>query len=249
MAGYDVIHFADIADFYLWPKQIIGHVLDPSYYPFIEVLFLGEVLSVWLELHGVPTLHASAVVLKGGTIGFISTNKGGKSVLAATMMQQGLSMLTDDILPVESGDGVFFGRPGYPQMRMWPEEADFFLGGHANPDLVLPWYPKYRIPVGDSSFGTFCDEKRPLKVFYIPERQQTNNAISIEPVPAPEALMELIRNSFSANIVEALGLQVPRMNFLASLVTQVSVRRLIYPSGFQNLSKVRNAIIRDFEHL
>jgi|WetSurMetagenome_2_1015567.scaffolds.fasta_scaffold251413_2 hypothetical protein len=249
MTEYVVIHFADLVDFYLWPGQIIAEVPDPSYDPVVEIHFLGEVLSIWLELHGLPAIHASAVVVNGGAIGFISTNKGGKSALAATMMMQGCPLLADDILPLECCDGIVMGRPGYPQMRMWPDEADFFLGRYEHLEMVHPLYTKRRVPIGDGGFGLFCDDPQPLKALYIPERQEVHDTITIEPVSPSDALMELVRNSFSAQIVEALGLQVPRMNFFASLVLKVPIRRVTYPSGFKNLSLVRDALFADFEVL
>jgi hypothetical protein len=249
MKGCDVIHFASLVDFYFFPGQIIGRLLDPSSGSLVEIHFLGEILSLWLELHGLPVLHASAVVVKDGAVGFVSGNKGGKSALAAAMMMRGCQLLTDDILPLEFCNGTVTGRPGYPQMRMWPDEADFFLGGHENLDIVHPWYTKCRVPIGDGEFGSFCNEKQPLKALYIPERQESKDPVTIEPVSPSDALIELVRNSFSAHIVEALGLSVPRMNFFAALVMKVPMRRVTYPSGFQNLSMVRDALFRDFENL
>jgi hypothetical protein len=249
MKGYDVIHFASLGDFYLFPGHIIASVRDPSYDNLVEIRLLGEILSLWLELHGLPAIHASAVVMKGGAVGFVSTNKGGKSALAATMMKHGCPLLTDDILPLEFCDGIVTGRPGYPQMRMWPDEADFFLGGHENLEIVHPWYTKRRVPVGDGGFGSFCSKKQSLKALYIPERQEIHNTIAITPVLSSNALIELVGNSFSAQIVEALGLSVPRMKFFASVVTKIPVRRVTYPSGFRNLSSVRDALCEDLEKL
>ena len=247
--GYDVVTFASLVNFYLWPEKIIAEVLDPSHDHVIEIRFLGEIFSIWLELQGVPTVHASAVVVEDGAVGFMCTNKGGKSALAAAMMVAGCPLLTDDILPLEVCDGTVIGRPGYPQMRMWPDEADFFFGGHANLEIVHPWYSKRRVPVGDGGFGRFCDGRQPLKALYIPERTEDHDPITIDPVPPSDALFELVSHSFSARIVEALGLQVPRMNFFATLVMQIPVRRVRFPSGFQNLSRVRDAIFKDLKEL
>jgi hypothetical protein len=249
MKGYDVIHFASLGDFYLFPGHIIARVLDQAYDNLVEIRFLGEIISLWLELHGLPAIHASAVVMNGGAVGFVAAHKGGKSALAATMMLHGCPLLTDDILPLEICDGIVTGRPGYPQMRMWPDEADFFLGGHENLATVHPWYTKRCVPVGDGGFGSFCSKKQPLKALYIPERQETHNTITIKPVLSSNALIELVCTSFSAQIVEALGLSVPRMKFFASVVTRIPIRRVTYPSGFRNLSLVRDALLEDLEKI
>ena len=104
----------------------------------MEIRLLGPVFSFWLELQGIPVLHASAVLVEGQAVAFLSSNYGGKTSLAATLMQAGHPLLTDDFLPVERGDGLYLGRPGYPTMRMWPEEAEHFLGSYEDLGLVHP---------------------------------------------------------------------------------------------------------------
>ena len=59
--------------------------------------------------------------------------------------------------------------------------------------------------------------------------------------------MALVRNSFTARAVEALGWQRSRLMVLGDLVQWVPVRRLIYPSGFQRLTHLRQALLRDLE--
>jgi hypothetical protein len=246
----DVIHFAGIADFYLWPGVIITHLLDPSYRYLVEIRLLGEVFSIWLELHGMPALHASAIVKNGTggkTAAFLSTNKGGKSVLAATLMQEGHSLLTDDILAIEERGSNFLGRPGYPQMRMWPSEAEHFLGRYQDLEIVHPRYSKRRVPVGPDGLGSFHGDAAPLAILYLPHRLQSPTDIKIEPISPKDAVIELIRNSFSARIVEVLGLSLLRMSFFSRLAMRVPMRRLVYPSGFQHLPKVREAIIADLD--
>jgi hypothetical protein len=241
-----VVHFARIVDFYLWPDRIISHILDPALRYLVEIRLLGEIFSLWLELNGTPALHSSAVGVNGWAIAFLSTNHGGKSALAAALMQEGHPLLTDDILPIADRNGLFFGRAGYPQMRMWPDEAEYFLGHYHDLEIVHPWYTKRRVYVGQDGFGTFCGEDHPLGILYIPIREDTEDGeIQIEIVSPRDAVIELVRNSFSPFIVEALGLQKQRMDFLKHLALKVSMRKLIYPSGFHHLHEVRDTIVED----
>ena len=154
----DVLRFTRVADFYLWPDRIVCHLLDSAYDYMVEIHLLATVLAFWLELQGIPALHASAVVVDGRAAAFLSHSASGKSVLAATLMQAGYPLLTDDILPVERRHGAFVGRSGYPQMRMWPDEARYFLGHYHNLERVHPALSKRRAHVGPDGFGTFCDE-------------------------------------------------------------------------------------------
>ena len=207
-------------------------------------------LSFFLERRGIPALHASAVAVGDRAVAFLSGNRGGKSALAASLAQAGHPLLTDDILPVKPAAGHFLGLPGYPAMRMWPDEAEHFLGHYRDLELVHPQLDKRRVAVGPAGFGTFCAEARPLACLYIPERRDPaawGDGVEITPLRPTAALMELVRNAFTARAVEALGWQRSRLMVLGDLVQRVPVRRLIYPSGFQRLPQVRQAILRDLE--
>jgi len=244
-----VLRCTEEADFYIWPQEIVCHLLDPAYYHMVEIYLLGFALSLWLELRGIPALHASAVVVEDRAVGFLATNRGGKSSLAATLMQAGYPLLTDDILPLERRQDTFWGRPGYPQMRMWPDQAQHFLGYYEDLDIVHPAYTKRRVPVGDDGLGVFCHVPQPLACLYIPERRDPDaretQEVEIKPILGAEALTALLGQSFALHIVEALGLQASRFRFFASLASQVPMRRLAYPEGSDQLPRVRRAIVDD----
>jgi hypothetical protein len=250
--GCDVLHFTGVADFYLWPHRIVCHTLDPTRDYMVEIRLLGPVFSLWLEHRNVPTLHASAVTLNRRAVAFLSTNRGGKTSLAAALMQLGHPLLTDDILPVEQIDEGFLGRPGYPTMRMWPDEAQHFVGGYHGLEQVHPDLAKRRVPVGRAGFGSFCAIPKPLACCYLPERREPaerSTEIKIAPVSPRDAVMQLIRNSFAARMVEAAGLAPQRLNLFVSMARQVPMRRLTYPSGFEHLAQVRLAILDDLKAL
>jgi hypothetical protein len=246
--GFEVLCFPGLLDFYLWPDRITCHLVDPQSQFLVELRLLGPVLAYWLELRGCASLHASAVLLEDRTAAFLSTHGGGKTGLAAALMQAGGELLTDDLLPVEECGDAFFGHPGYPQMRMWPDEAAWFLGGCDDLPLVHPELPKRRVPVGPDGFGSFCDRPLPLACLYLPERRlETRGPVEIHPVAPRDAMIELVRHSFSPFLVEAAGLQPGRFDRFARLVHQVPVRRLSYPNGFDHLSGVAQALLRDLE--
>jgi hypothetical protein len=248
----DVLRFAHVANFYLWPERIVCHLLEPTCHYLAEIRLLGPVLSFWLERLGIPALHASAVVAHDRALVFLSTNSGGKSALAAAFMQAAYPLLTDDILPVEFVHGTCVGRPGYPQMRLWPDEARYFLGHYEDLPQVHPAYSKRRVPVGRSGFGSFCAAARPLACLYLPERCESaaeRSHITILPLPRRQAVIELVRNSFAAGLAQAIGLQPQRLELFARMVQQVPMRRLLYPSGFEHLPRVGEAILRDLANL
>jgi hypothetical protein len=246
--GFEVLRFPGLFDFYLWTDRIVCHLLDPSSRSFVEIRLLGPVFAYWLERRGMPALHASAVGVDRRAAAFLSAHGTGKSGLAAALMRAGASLLTDDVFPLEERNGAFLGRPGYPQMRMWPDEATHFLGGCDGLPLVHPGLSKRRLPVGPDGFGTFCDDPLPLARLYLPDRLPDREApIEIREISPRDAVIELLRHSFTPLLVEAAGLQTARFDLLSRLVLQVPVSRLRYPSGFDRLPEVAEAVQRDLE--
>jgi hypothetical protein len=240
-----IVHYAKIVDFFLSSDAITAHLLDPSSAHMVEILLLGPVFSFWLELRGIPMIHASATILDNSAVAFLSSSKGGKSCLAAAFGERGYPILTDDILPLEKRGDHFLARPGFPALRMWPDQAGHFLGGYQDLERVHPASLKLRIPIGPGGIGTFCPEEKPLKIIYLPRRSGPECDITIEPLSKKNAFFALIQNSFTAGLVELLGLQPQRMQFFSRMVRQVPVRRLTYPDGFDHLHRIVDAVLED----
>ena len=252
-ASNDVFQFGEVADFYLGRNQIDCYFFNPSNQELMELYLLGPVLAFWLERYMYPVLHASAVSVDGRIAAFPSHSGNGKSTLAANLLQAGAMLLTDDILPIEDQAGKFWGHPGIPQINLWPDQAVQFLDNNEESEFVFPGISKRRISIEAIKNGKFCNEKQTLACIYIPSRlEQTSSGTDIEVVPLPpaEAVIELVRYSFiPPYIFEKLGWQARRLDFFARLVKQVPVRRLLYPSGFEYLPRVTDAILQDLERL
>ncbi len=243
-----VVRFLSGADFFLTDDRIACVLHDPMLEHGIEIWLFGTVLTLWLELRGIPTLHAATVVVHGHAIGFLATNKGGKSTLAMTMVQGGASLLADDQLPLERSDGRVLGRAGYPQMRFWPDQAERLLGTTEGLELVQPGSTKVRVPVGPGGFGAFERRATPLGALYLPERDASDR-VEIVSTAFGEALTELVRHSFLVGVLDALGLAPKRFHVFADVLRQAPLRRLRYPSGLEHLGDVRDAILADLAHL
>jgi hypothetical protein len=247
--GIDLLHYPELVNYFLLPDQILVQPLSPGRQAQIEIYLLGTVLSFWLELRGLPVLHASAVVVRDGAVAFLATNYGGKSSLAAALMQSGAALLSDDVLPLERATASFLAYPAYPCMRLWPEEASYFTGRETLPyQPVMPGSPKLRLPVGEAGIGDFCATPQPLVRIYVPERRDpgdSSGGIEIRAFSGHEALMSLLSKSFAARLTQAAGLSPQRLAFFAGLLEMVPIYRLAYPSGFDQLPQVRRAVLDD----
>ncbi len=248
--GADLLRFAGVADFEIDDREVRVRLADGARPEMAGVRLLGSVVPFWLERRGVPCLHASAVVVDGAAVAFLGGNRAGKSSLAAALVARGRPLLADDMVAVElDTEGRYRARPAYPQMRLWPEQAERFVGRSADLPTVHPATDKRRVRVGPGGFGAFCDRARPLACLYLPERIGSGGRVRIEPVGPADAGMELLRRSHLPRLVEAAGLQPDRMERLAGLVEQVPVRRLVYPEGYERFDRVLDTVLADLSSL
>ena len=238
-----VFHFSEVVDFFVLEDGIAYQVHDEAYDFMVELHLLGYVLSYWLERAGCPALHASGIVVGEHVIGFLGSHGTGKTSLAATMIGRGYPLATDDLLGLTPTPRGYLARPGYPQMRMWPEQARYFLG-HDDLQRVNRAKPKLRVPVGSDGLGEFDGTLRPLAVLYAPQRHDGQEVV-FQKLESGAALFHLVRSSYLVGIVEGAGLATRRFTILADLVASVPVRAVRYPNGLHLLPDIVERIALD----
>ncbi|MCI0558898.1 MAG: hypothetical protein MN733_10415 [Nitrososphaera sp.] len=248
LAECDVMRFTDSVDFYLWRDRIICHLRHPIDNSTIESHLLGSVLSLWFERQGLGSLHASAVIVENRAVAFMAASTGGKTSLAATFVNAGYPLLTDDVLILEQINRAIRARPGYPQMRMWPAQAHRLFADKEAPTQAHISSAKLRIPIGNGGKGCFQDTPVPLRCFYVLERHVADSSgeeARITPLSASEAVIEFIRHSSSYGAIQAIRRHAGLFNFFVELARRVPVRKLSYPEGFLFLPRIREMILAD----
>jgi hypothetical protein len=246
-ADATVFRFTEVVDFFVLREGIAYQVHDPAYAYMVELHLLGFVLAFWLERAGWPALHASSVVVDDVAVGFLSRHGGGKTSLATALVRRGHPLLSDDLLALTPTASGILARPGYPQMRMWPEQARHFVG-HDEFEQVHPSLTKRRIPIGPTGSGTFDGSLRPLVALYLPRRMDGGD-VRFEDVPLAQAVFEMTRHTFLVGIVEGAGLAVRRFVTLGEVARRVPVRIVCYPHGLDLLSSVAESVANDARSL
>lgn len=206
---------------------------------------LGQVLSFALIKRGIEPLHATAVVIDGKAVGFIGDCGYGKSTLAATFLQAGHPLLTDDLLVMkEEGDG-FAAYSGPPRIKLFPAIAKRLLGGRATGTPMNPLTPKLVIPLGRDGKGAW-QGAAPLKAIYVlmPSRKNSRKGISIRSLSPRRALLALLKNTFNPVIVEPARLE-RQLDLTSRLASKVPVKALSFPKRLATLPAVRDAILSD----
>ena len=133
-------------------------------------------------------------------------------------------------------------------MKLFPGQAKFLCEDISQLIPVSEGSPKLRVWVGKEGKGSFCQQDQPLSRIYIPSRQDPavwGTKVEISPISPRDGVIELLRYSFSARVVDALNLRKKRLDFFSQVVNKVPLRRLTYPSGIEFLPAVEDAIQKD----
>jgi hypothetical protein len=204
-AGGWELHYSafDLGEFTISPdgRDIVW---SPGPDPWLDALrwvLLGRVMATAMYAAGRVCLHASAVAIDGAGMCFLARSRYGKSTLAAAMVAAGARLVTDDVLPVDTGPAITI-RPGLPLLRLAPdvEQSLAFsrrVGASATYDTG-----KLRIDLPPS---VRVHEPCPLSVVYLldPVPAETEGILPSERIPCGgvTALEDVIQKGSLASLI------------------------------------------------
>ncbi|MEX1133349.1 MAG: hypothetical protein WED83_00720 [Acidimicrobiia bacterium] len=218
IGGHTVVRFPMVGDaWFVTDHEIVFHLTHPEYDFYVEMILLGILLAYWLEQRGFTALHASAAARGGWAIGIMGPNGAGKTSLSLDLVDRGFHLMTDDLLAVSGQSEAPTAHPGFPQVRLWPDEAVERFGSIAGLEKAHPLYEKLRIPLTAQPFPT---EPAKLMGLYVRTPTQTSN-IDITPVTGPDALFNLMFNSFALGLLDVPQARERWIKRLGALLGQV----------------------------
>lgn len=219
-------------------------VVDPA--PEVEervlrLFILGPALAVLLHQRGRLVLHASAVAIDGEVIAFPGGPGWGKSTMAAALHARGHGVVADDVTAVQLDMDRPMLVPGFPQLKLWPEAAVSSLGDDLQTlPRLHPELEKRARRVARS----FPSASLPLRRIYVLAEGESQR---IEPLPAQEGLVELVRHSYVARLLQdAESAELSSHFFQCSRVVKtVPIRRLRRPKYLPALSDLARLVEED----
>ncbi len=208
-----------------------------------EHYFHSYGLAFWFEKHDIPCLHANSLVINGYGIGIMAASHTGKSTLTAALVQRGHALLADDMMPLHRINNQWSVFPSLPDIRLWPDSAKNFTSEQAisNAQRVHEKFEKRIIQLDDNvNNDSPTEEATPLKAVYLLERSTSvdQKPIQFHTLSPSETLIALLENSLIGGAAHVLGIEASRLKKLACFTKQIPIKRLCYPSGFDQLDKV-----------
>jgi hypothetical protein len=239
-AGY-LLRFPELADFEVavdglavtcWPAPGVADS-TPHH------LYLNQVLPLVQSKQGQLVFHASAVEISEGAVAFVAESGRGKSTLAASFAICGHRFLTDDGLVLEPDSYGYRVLPSHPSIRLWEDSGNALIPPDAETAPALEFTSKSRFLAGDKII--FCDQPRPLlRVYFLGDGSAQE--ITFQRMNAAEALLEWVKHSFLLDIEEKPMLAT-HFDQVAKLANQPIHYRLDYPRRYEDLTRLRQAII------
>src|SRR5206468_7911950 len=205
-----------------------------------ETYLLGQVLSFALIARGLEPLHATAVVVGGGAVGFLGDCGRGKSTLGAAFLRAGHALLTDDLLVLRDDAGGFSAAAGPPRLKLFRTPARRVLGRGLRGTPMNGRGGKLVFPLGARA----TRDAAPLRALYVLCPRRTGGDVVIRPLSPRRAFVELTRNTFNACVLDAARL-ARQFDLAARVAAAVPVKTLTYPRGLDRLAAVRTAVEAD----
>lgn len=154
---------------------------------------LGMGVSIAGFRRGFLPIHASSILTESGCVAFAGPSGAGKSTLAASLIERGLELFTDDLclLQCEAAGKPFVGR-GVPELRLWYDAVEALRWSDRRPFAVQPNLPKsvFRLHAAPA-------RRAPLRRIYFlvfdDEIDETAGIRRIEGMEALQALLASLR--------------------------------------------------------
>lgn len=239
--GSDYLRWQNLFEFLVSPdgRSVACRKLERASVESFQTYLLGQVLSFALVKQGHEPLHATAVVVNGRAVALLGDCGHGKSTLAASFVEAGHQVLTDDLLSIREIGKTCHGFPGPPRLKLFPEVARRFLPRQADGVPMNPDGAKLIVPLEPHQVSA---RPLPLHALYILDRSESG--ISLTDLAGTQSLLELIRGTFNRRLTNPGRL---RQQFIHAqwLVSRVPTRRLAYPRDMDLLPHVREAILAD----
>lgn len=211
----------------------------------LQNFLFGQALAVALVQQGIEPLHAAVVRMDDYAVGFLGDCTFGKSTLLAAFLHAGHRVLTDDLLILERRGGVPIALPGSGRIKLMPDSAHEFLDDPTRGTPLNPQTTKRSFPIEAARRHRTGLPLRQLFVLPEPEERDRITAIEISPISRAAMVRELLKNSFSAEILDRERL-VRQFAFASQVALDVDGFRLRYPGGLHLLPALRKAIV---EHI
>jgi hypothetical protein len=205
---------------------------------------LNFVLAAALTLQGEEPLHATVLDLEGRALALLGPSGTGKSTLAAFLIAQGATLVTDDMLRLTFSHGRAFAHPGPHRLKLFEEAARHLLPRAVSDGYFNVLSKKFMIdPVGT---GQVRHAPQPLAaLFWLGESpiQQDSDDVSATRLSGLELMRVLTASAMDIRNYTPDRL-ARQLSFAERVARTLPAYALEYPRRYALLGEVAEQIKR-----
>ena len=220
-------------------REILAEPLPGLDERVLRLFVLGPALGVLVHQREGIALHGSAALVDGRAVVFLGDSEWGKSTAAAACYREGMPLVADDVAWIE-GEGIPTIRPAYPQIKLWPDSARA-LGW--DPDRLRRVHPDVDKVAVRAEEG-FPDAPVGVAAVYVLAPGDEGHARPTDLTPH-EAFVELVRHTFTVDLLEATGQREDHFARCVALADAVRFRRLPVGSDPAEARLLPSRILKD----
>lgn len=190
----------------------------------VRAFLLGSCMGALLMQRDLFLLHANAIKINDVCVSFAGQSGMGKSTLSAAFLQEGNSILADDICAINQNGEVI---PSFPEIRLWADSSQHLAIETDALRQIRPNIEKFALPLGVTQFHT---HELPLKVVYILESHNKETFEFLD-LTHSQKFNPLKNHTYRAQFLKDFGnnhTHIMNLGLLASKVNVVKVKRPNY---------------------
>ncbi len=210
-----------------------GRAVDDE---FLAYHFLDAVLAAVLRQRGWLVLHANAAVTPHGAVVISGESGAGKSTTLAALLQQGCTMLADDITALRlRSDGCVEALPGVPQLHLSKESA----AGLGQDISDLPRHRRQRLKAAVPAQSIMAEAPATLRALYV-LRSYSGEGVRVTALSGAQKFAALQECIYGPLLPEDHPGQFP---LFAAMTDRVAVFGLERPIGRWSIDEVVKVIL------
>ncbi len=221
-------------------RRVQSWLVDDNKRENLRHRLLNQVLPMILNRIGSEVLHASSVCSPKGALAFVGNGGYGKSTLAAGMMGQGFSLLSDDAVPLCPRGEEVWTNHGPAEIGLW--SGSRFAPAVPSPGGRMPTKEKVQLVPPQHRCGDF-----PLVRLYFLQPSTGQPRVEVLALASRDCLMELVRAAHRMDVTDEAMLR-RQTNTLQHVARCVPARMLAYPAGLSDPAKVIEAVLADLKN-
>ena len=206
----------------------------------VRLFLYSTPFGILLQQRDILTLHASAVGYNGKGILFCGVSGCGKSTITYKMIEQGASLISDDIGAITHKNGKAVVHPGFPAIQLWADAVHLFKLDKDNLKQTRTAIEKYYCPVHNK----MCQEPVQIDKIYI-LAQYNEKEFKFEPVSGIEKFNALKNQTFRLPILKGQAKESTHFKLATPVAQQCSISRVLVPKKQFQLDKLAEKILED----